>query len=281
MKKAKRGPRKPKSLQLIVSDQIASAFERADWQLPPWWRETGAPVRPRSISGREFRGINTIRLWCAARDRGFVSPLWATTDQWLRYGFQPAPWEAPIPAVVYRSLRQSPRPRNRASGPLVIRPLMLFNANQLMTTAPCSTHHPKSRLTAGELVLATGADCIQDNECPAYHPSAGVSENRDRAHYLLSMLVRWTGAPQRLARKAWNCESASAVTREELIAEIGSAYIAADFGVAARPNFNSIDTSQWVQLLRQTPRAVFSIAADAERTARYVGSIFRRETRRG
>ena len=269
MGRPKRRAYKPKGLHRVISDEVASALQRAQVTLPPWWRDAETLVRPHSISGRHFTGINTLYLWCVARARGFGSATWATSEQWVRYGLRPAPWETPVSAVVYRALRVPAASGVRTLGPRIVRPRLVFNSQQLTSPAPRGPSRMKSRMSARELIQAVGAECDGAGS-PDHEPS-------ELAHNLLTTLVQWTGAPDRLARKTWSCETLNALVREQLIAEIGAAYISANYAVLARPDFRTIDTSLWVQLLRQDPRAVFSIAADAERAARYVGSIFRRK----
>ncbi len=267
MRKPKRTPRKTKSLQRQISEEIASTLKRAAPASSPWWCGTETPIRPRSIRGSAFHGINTVRLWCVARDRGFTSPTWATADQWMLRGQRPAPWESPVAAVVYRPLRIATTRRGYPSIVRIIRPLMLFNANQLMHSAFRSIC-PTPRISIHHLFDLLAFHCT--------HELAGEQVVND-THTLLSALVTWTGAPERLARRTWHRERSGAAVREEMIAELGAAYISADFGVDAQPDYRFIDTSRWVQLLRQDPRAVFAIAADAERAAQFVRRMKREQ----
>lgn len=267
MGRSKRRSYKPKGLQRVIAEVVASALQRAHTTLPPWWREAEVNVRPQSISGRQISGINALYLWCVARGRGFISPTWATGEQWVRHGSHPAPWEMPVSAVMYRTLRASGATGIRRSGIRVVRPRLVFNSQQLTNPAANRPLRTKPRMLARELMQAVGAECDEAH--------ATVHEPTERAHELLATLVRWTGAPDRLARKTWGSESRNSLMREQLIGEIASAFISADCAILAQPNYNAIDTSHWVQLLRQDPRSVFSIAADAERAAAFVKSQLR------
>jgi antirestriction protein ArdC len=65
-----------------ITDKIVSAIEAGagDWRMP-WHTRAGeeSSVQPVSIStGKRYRGMNTILLWCAQQERGYDSALWGT-----------------------------------------------------------------------------------------------------------------------------------------------------------------------------------------------------------
>jgi len=65
-----------------------------------------------------------------------------------------------------------------------------------------------------------------------------------------------------------------AYTAEELIAEIGSAFLCADLGITLEPRDDHASyIATWLKVLRSDSRAIFTAAAQAQRTAQYLHSV--------
>ena len=72
-----------------VTDQLVAAIEAGagNWRMP--WHHSGAPVmRPTSVAGRRYSGINRLVLWATADACGYASGTWATYQQWQTSGAQ-------------------------------------------------------------------------------------------------------------------------------------------------------------------------------------------------
>ena len=71
-------------LYRTITDQIVAAIEAGtgNYQLP-WHRGgTGTPLN--AITGRHYRGINTLLLWAAAMQRGYTTGEWASRSAYLQ-----------------------------------------------------------------------------------------------------------------------------------------------------------------------------------------------------
>ncbi len=72
-----------------VTAQLVAAIESGagDWRMP--WHHSCAPVmRPTSVAGRRYSGINRLVLWATADACGYASGIWATYQQWRAHGGQ-------------------------------------------------------------------------------------------------------------------------------------------------------------------------------------------------
>lgn len=72
-----------------VTAQLVAAIESGagEWRMP--WHHSGAPVmRPTSVAGRRYSGINRLVLWATADACGYASGIWATYQQWRANGGQ-------------------------------------------------------------------------------------------------------------------------------------------------------------------------------------------------
>jgi antirestriction protein ArdC len=84
--------------------------------------------------------------------------------------------------------------------------------------------------------------------------------------------THWTKHPQRLdrdfSRKSWGHEGYG---REELVAELGSAFLCADLELRQEaPEENAANIATWLEVLKNDNRAIFSAAAHAQRGANYL-----------
>ena len=73
----------------IIAEIIAAIEKGAGaWRMP--WRHDGSAIfRPQNVvSGKSYRGLNTVALWAAAENAGFTSGVWGTYRQWLANGAQ-------------------------------------------------------------------------------------------------------------------------------------------------------------------------------------------------
>jgi antirestriction protein ArdC len=92
-------------------------------------------------------------------------------------------------------------------------------------------------------------------------------------------LVHWTGAEERLNRDLSGRFGARAYAAEELIAELGSAFVLAGLELAPIPHPNhAAYIASWLPLLREDPRAIFVAASQASKAADWLfAEVKRRE----
>ena len=85
-------------------------------------------------------------------------------------------------------------------------------------------------------------------------------------------LTHWTKHPKRLdrdfGRKRWGDEG---YAREELVAELGAAFLCADLALTPEAGTDHAAYIQsWLKVLRNDKRAIFSAAADAQRATEFL-----------
>jgi antirestriction protein ArdC len=85
-------------------------------------------------------------------------------------------------------------------------------------------------------------------------------------------LTHWTGAKHRLDRDFSGRFGTQAYAAEELVAELGAAFINAEFGFD-RTERNAAYISNWIALLKSDPRAIFTAASKASKAAEYLRSL--------
>ena len=103
---------------------------------------------------------------------------------------------------------------------------------------------------------------------------------RDAESYYATLaheVTHWTRHPSRLdrdfGRKRWGDEG---YAMEELVAELGAAFLSADLDLALEPRADhAAYIESWLKVLKQDKRAVFSAAAHAQRAADFLNSACR------
>ena len=83
--------------------------------------------------------------------------------------------------------------------------------------------------------------------------------------------VHWTGAEHRLNRDLQNRFGTDSYAREELIAELGSAFLSGHLGIAVEPRpDHAAYLASWLRVLRNDARALVTAAAKAQQAVDFL-----------
>lgn len=98
-----------------------------------------------------------------------------------------------------------------------------------------------------------------------------VEAFKDREAYGSTLLhegTHWSGADKRLDRVFGKRFGDDAYAAEELVAELGSAFLCADLGVTPEPGEDHASyIDHWLKVLKGDKKAIFTAAAHAQRAA--------------
>jgi antirestriction protein ArdC len=278
------------SLYQDVTDRIVRELEQGTF---PWvkpWDAAGCTLGlPRSAAtGRAYSGINILILWDAVIRRGFVTQDWLTFRQALSLGGHVRKGErGTVLCYADRFIPNAERERAAEEGdePSVIPFLKRFTVFNVEQCADLPAQlvarprpHPDADLwTAGNaLVAATGATIREGGGEAFYHrgedfiriPSgAAFVSAADYFCTLFHELGHWS-AP-RLNRDLQHRFGSSAYCREELIAELTSAFLCAHLGIT--PQVRHADyLAHWLALLKDDARAIFHAASQASKATEFI-----------
>ncbi|MEB2346067.1 MAG: zincin-like metallopeptidase domain-containing protein [Deltaproteobacteria bacterium] len=270
----------------VVIDRILDLLEAGTvpWQRP-WNPAVGLP---RNIRGTAYRGINLLVLGC----QGYESPLWLTFRQVNQVGGRVRAGERGTPVLLWKwperiaDTEDAREPRR--SAPLV-RYYRVWNLLQIEgVEAPALVASPivTVRTSADSVVSVMPAppEIRHDGGARAFYRPSTDSIHlppreafRDAAGYqatLFHELVHSTGHPTRLARPAVTDGALfgdHAYSEEELVAEIGAAYLCAHVGIAERTLENSAAyVASWLRVLRDDRRLLLRAAQHAQRAVDHV-----------
>ena len=278
-----------------ITDQIVTAMEAGagHWQMP-WHRSAHAITRPKNIaSGNAYRGINILSLWVASEAMDFSCGLWGTYKQWHEQGAQVRKGEKSTVIVFYRELE---RPReddpSETETVLFARASRVFNAAQVdgFTLSGADEVPGDDRIepvaAAEAFTAAMGARITIGGERAFYRPADDRIQMPDRERFtgtdtssptegwygtLLHELTHWSGAKHRLDRQLSGRFGDDAYAMEELIAELGAAFLCAELGIAATPRpDHAAYLAGWLKVLKADKKAIFTAASAASRAADFL-----------
>lgn len=271
-------------LHARITDTILRQIEAepGTWSCP-WHRVEGGLPR-NALTGRAYRGINILSLWSGALSAGFVDPRWATYRQWAELRAQVRRGEQGTPVVFYKDLPPGAQNEDGSDRRFVTRVSVVFNAAQVIGAPDLPEAGPQALSDTAafdRFVGATGA-IVREGDMACYIPSLDEiripARNAFRSGQgycatLAHELVHWTSAKPRLDRNLSTRFGSGSYAAEELIAELGAAFVLAGLGVAPTPHPNHASyIANWLPLLRSDPRAIFTAAAHASRAADYLAA---------
>jgi len=280
-----------------VTERVIADLEKGvrPW-LKPWSAGNGAGRvgLPRRHNGVPYRGINVLVLWGEALDKGYDSTIWMTFNQALALGGHVRRAEHGA-VIVYadRIIRTETDERGQDVEREIpfLKAYRVFNVAQIEGLpvhyyAPVNQKADKLELidAAERFFSTTGAIIRHGGDQAYYSPRTDVIQLpvaeafRDAESYAATKaheLTHWTSHPQRLSRDLGGKRFGDGgYAREELVAELGAAFLCADLGIAIEPREDHASyLGHWLSILREDKRAIFAAAAHAQRAVDYLHGL--------
>jgi antirestriction protein ArdC len=295
----KRTSKTRKDIEQEITDRMIEALEGegyGPWQ-KPW---TSAGVLPTSAqTGRAYRGINVFLLSLTAQARGYESPYWLTFKQAQSFGGSVRKGEKGTLVVFWKVLKKEVETEDgvETRGFPMMRHYYVFNLDQTDgVTLPKRFDLPEREDVetdvAIESILADYVDGPSVSYVPgsiaAYNPAADrislpslaeFDSTTGHASTILHELTHSTGHASRLNRFERNGEPAhfgsERYAREELVAEMGAAMLAATYGVEIVFENSAAYVANWLGALKNDKSLVVKAAQQAQKAVdRISGATF-------
>jgi antirestriction protein ArdC len=272
----------------VITDRILALLEQGivPWR-QPWDSALGLPRN--LVSQRPYRGINVWLL--TAMDA--ASPFWATFHQVKAAGGSIRKGERGVPVVFWKVYDGPADPETgEAEKRFVLRQYTVFNAVQLDGVAvpeiPGTTDHCTPIARCEQLVRAMPCPpaILHGHQQAFYTPATDTLHmpipacfQSPEAYFatLWHELTHATGHRARLNRRTLTdlCLFGDPTyAREELVAEMGAAYLCGVCGIANTTIANSAAYLQsWMAVLRHDATLLVQAAAQAQRAADYIQNI--------
>lgn len=283
-----------------MTDQRADVYDRVtasivaqlEQGVRPWakpWAggsDGGFPPMPIRSNGERYKGVNVLLLWGAAEERGYVQPRWMTFKQALEAGAAVRKGEKGS-LVVYAN-----KFTREVEGEEVEIPFMkgytVFNVEQIDGLAPEYFAHvapladgPRPIEAAERFLGGVGADVRHGGGSAFYTPTHDFIQLPPLAAFIdaesyyatrAHETIHWTRHETRLnrdfGRKRWGDEGYAV---EELVAEIGAAFLAADLRLYMQPREDhAAYLASWLKVLKGDKRAIFTAASHAQKACDFL-----------
>ncbi|OSN03003.1 DNA primase [Lonsdalea britannica] len=267
-----------------VTDNIISALEAGvkPWSCP-WQRVPGMSGLPSNYAtGTAYSGMNIMLLWGSASEQGFNDSRWMTYKQAQAEGGQVRKGEHGTTAIFYATLEKESEDSEIVQIPM-LKTFTVFNVQQIdglplttETISPDATFDPLPE--AENLIRKSGANIIEKGQNAFFQPSTDevwLPERHlfsDAANFYatgLHELVHWSGGKKRLDREMKGKFGSADYAEEELVAELGSAFLMADLGIVGEVQHESYIAS-WLQALKNDKRYVFKAVSAASKAHSYL-----------
>ena len=280
-----------------VTDKIIADLENGvrTWMKP--WSVThtaGKITRPLRHSGIPYQGVNVLLLWAEAAANGYAAPIWMTYKQASMLGAHVRKGERATLVVYADRFKKTEIDETGAETEAEIpflKAYSVFNVEQIEGLPQqyyARAEHPlplSDRISNAEaFVAATGAHVRHGGNIAFYTQDADriqlppFESFKDAESYYgtaLHELTHWTKHPSRLnrdfGRKRFGDEG---YAQEELVAELGAAFMCADLGITpVVRDDHAAYLQHWLAVLKADKRAIFSAAAHAQRAADYLTQL--------
>jgi antirestriction protein ArdC len=292
MKKPKTANRP--SIYQIVTDRIVNSLKAGviPWEKP--WKSprfAGGPFPRNFLTGKPYRGINVMLLWSS----DYTSPFWLTFKQAQELKGHVRKGEAGTPIVFYKQLPEDQKEQAAKDGdeseraPFLLCHYTVFNVEQCDGLTLPEIDPPTNTPDVDEDELCEGIVSAWTNR-PALHLTSPTEHRAyyrpstdsvhmparsrfvDAPHYYSTLyheLVHSTGHASRLNRTFGDRFGDELYSKEELVAEMGAAFLCAIAGIANE--YTDRNTAayiqNWISKLEEDNRLVLHAAANAQRAA--------------
>ena len=270
-----------------VTDSIISELEKGaiPWVKP--WRADSTADR-NILSNKPYQGINRLILGMSSMIKNYDAPIWGSFQQFQQLGYNIKKGEKGTQIVFYKPVstqKELPDGTIENNGYSVLKAYWIFNIAQ--TDAPITKIAPEdlkpfNTISECENTISKSGAIIQHGGDGAFFvPSLDkinlpnkTAFNSESDYYATAFheLVHWSGAKHRLDRDLSGKYGNPSYAFEELIAEIGAAYLCADHRLQGELRHAGYIQS-WLKALRDDNKAIFKAAAYAQKAADYITAL--------
>lgn len=284
-------------LQQQVTDIIIGQLEKGivPWEKP--WIGNDMPalsIPKNNVTKNRYRGINILLLWGSALDRGYATQDWASFKQWQQKGETVNKGEKGNLVVYYDTFDRE------EDGEIKKIPFLkssyVFNRCQLSSYQPETVqpelpkeplvkrlesveqfvHNTKALIEhgGGRACYIPSQDKIRMPSVEDFIGTATCTATESYYSVLLHELTHWSGNPKRLDRTKGKQFGDNNYATEELVAELGAAFLSAELEITQSPKEDhAAYIANWLEVLKNNKQCVFSAASEASKAVDYLQAL--------
>lgn len=278
-----------------ITASIIEAIESSCGKSEMPWHTIGA-LPSNASNRRRYRGINVLVLWAAAAQRGYKTQLWATYQQWREIGAQVRAGEKSTAVVFWKFYGEDENSEGQEDSSedsrkrCFARAYHVFNADQVdgfdlpeipvLPEAQRIQHAEDFFRQTGARIIETGMRACYNAQTDEIHmPPFSMFKKADYFYSTLAHeVVHLTGHESRCNRQLQNRFGSEAYAAEELVAELGSAFLSAELQLETAPKVDHAPYIQnWLIVVKKDHRAIFTAASKAQQAVDWLMSQQDRE----
>lgn len=281
-----------RNLHAEITNRIVALLDAGTipWRKPWSDYNTGFGAMPRNaVTRRAYSGANVVLLWATAQEQGYESPRWLTYKQATEAGGNVRKGEKST-TVIYTSAFEKEDDNGQAKRIAFLKAFNVFNIAQcdgleaLQEERAPRIINPHGRDELAEAFIASTGATVRHGEARAYYTTAGDYINlpmfeafKSAPEYYSTAfheLTHWTGHETRLAREFGKRFGDHSYAAEELVAELGSAFVCAEFGFDNDTMDNSAAyIASWKKRLTENERLFVAAASHASKAVEYMRGL--------
>ena len=275
------------SIYQEVTDQIIAEIEKGamPW-VKPW--KADSSCEKNIASKKEYNGINRLILAMMTHFKGYQSPFYGSFKQWQDLGGTVRKGEKGTKIVFYKPVsveKTNDQGESENFAYSCLKTYYVFNADQVdgieiaKPEVSPRVYNPAPALD--DRILKTGANIKHGGSSAFFSPMGDFigmpnrdTFNDDSSYYatVLHELTHWSGAKHRLDRDLSGKFGNSKYAFEELVAELGAAFLCQDYQIQGELRHAGY-IQNWLTCLRENNQAIFKAAALAQKAADYINGL--------
>lgn len=287
-------------IQQAVTDSIVARIEQGGvlpWQCP--WTKTGEqPIPYNWLTKQFYSGINILILWVTAMEKGYSTNAWLTFKQAQQLGARVRKGEKAVQCIFVKPVEvedENAGCDTDENGKKIImcrKAFSLFNVEQVegLNGLPQPPEQPEydeaiavsAINSVAEVYCAnTGVEILHGGDKAYYSPSLDkirlpttFHSGEGFAATLAHELIHSTGHKKRFDRFGQEAKSSKsfkeAYALEELVAELGAAFVCAELGIQGEHEQHVSYLDSWLRVLKSDKTFIFKAAAAASKAHCYL-----------
>jgi len=235
-------------------------------------------------TNRHYSGINIAVLWNSAFERLYQTHAWLTFKQAREAGGAIRKGETGTRIVYSKMSKITDKETGEEKEIPLLKVYTVFNLDQIdglpdnIMSKPMEIQDGDIFSNVTQFIKETGANIVIGGNQPLYSskedkiyctPKDAFASYEDYLATLLHELVHWSGHTSRLKREGTLCDSKSNYAFEELVAELGAAFLCAKLGLKGKLQHSEY-ISGWIKVLEQDNKAITRASSQASKAANFL-----------
>jgi antirestriction protein ArdC len=268
-------------LHQVITDRIVAAIETTGtlpWVKP--WTASGAGPR-NGATGRRYTGVNNLLLSISA----YTSNEWFTANNAAKLGGKVRESEKRNGTqIIYWKINKGKDEKGKEKSFPVLRYFVVYNRDQIDGLPPVPelpVREFNANAEAETFIMNTGANIQHGGSAAFYNLKTDAiilpkqEDFTDSANYYATALheiIHWTGHKGRLDRLKLAKFGSPEYAQEELVAELGAAFLCAEIGIDGQTQHPEYIAS-WLKALKNDKRYIFTASKAATTAVEFLKGV--------